>query len=180
MTRAKITVTVNGREYEGDVEARLLLSDFIREHLGLTGTHVGCEHGVCGACTIIFNGATARSCLLLAVQAHGAEITTIEGIAEDGTLHPVQQAFRDQHGLQCGYCTPGFVVVLYDLLEQNPSRTEAEIKEAIGGNVCRCTGYENILRSARAAMALMAERAPSRPPRSPSNRASERAPWRRP
>ncbi len=159
MTRVKIGLRVNGRDYEREVEPRLLLSDFIRDQLGLTGTHIGCEHGVCGACTIIFNGATVRSCLMLAVQANGGEIKTIEGVAAEGTLHPVQQAFMDHHGLQCGYCTPGFVMVLYDLLEHNPSPTEEEIRETIGGNLCRCTGYENILRSARGAVNLMKERA---------------------
>lgn len=159
MTRTAIRLRVNGRDYSGEVESRLLLSDFLRDHLGLTGTHVGCEHGVCGACTILVNGVTLRSCLMLAVQANGAEITTVEGLAEAGTLHPVQQAFWDHHGLQCGYCTPGFVMVLYDLLEHNPSPTEEEIKDAIGGNLCRCTGYENIMRSAQAAVALMRDRA---------------------
>jgi carbon-monoxide dehydrogenase small subunit len=149
-----IRLTVNGVERTGRVEPRLSLADFLRDHLELTGTHLGCEHGVCGACTIIVDGRTARSCLLLAVEADGARVTTVEGIARDGPLHPVQQAFVEEHGLQCGFCTPGFVVLLYQLLQENPAPTEADIRNHLGGNICRCTGYQNIFRSALRAIAL--------------------------
>jgi carbon-monoxide dehydrogenase small subunit len=149
-----IRLTVNGVERTGRVEPRLSLADFLRDHLELTGTHLGCEHGVCGACTVIVDGRTARSCLLLAVEADGARVTTVEGIARDGPLHPVQQAFVEEHGLQCGFCTPGFVVLLYQLLQENPAPTEADIRNHLGGNICRCTGYQNIFRSALRAIAL--------------------------
>jgi carbon-monoxide dehydrogenase small subunit len=141
-----ITVTVNGKTYERQVEARLLLSDFLRHELDLTGTHVGCEHGVCGACTILFDGQPIRSCLTFAVQAHGHAITTVEGLAH-GTddLHPLQQAFWEAHGLQCGFCTPGILMTLVPFLEENPHPTEAEIREALSGNLCRCTGYQHIV-----------------------------------
>jgi aerobic-type carbon monoxide dehydrogenase small subunit (CoxS/CutS family) len=141
-----VTVTVNGRRYERQVEPRLLLSDFLRHELGLTGTHVGCEHGVCGACTILLDGEPVRSCLMLAVQADGHEMTTVEGLAPaDGGLHPLQQAFWEAHGLQCGFCTPGFLITLVPFLEQNPDPTEDEIRHAISGNLCRCTGYQHIV-----------------------------------
>ena len=144
-----ITVTVNGKPHQRQVEARLLLSDFIRHELGLSGTHVGCEHGVCGACTLLFDGQPIRSCLTLAVQANGHEITTVEGLAASQTdLHPLQQAFWEAHGLQCGFCTPGFLMTLIPFLEENPDPTEAEVREAISGNLCRCTGYQNIVDAA--------------------------------
>jgi carbon-monoxide dehydrogenase small subunit len=144
-----ITVTVNGKSYTREVETRLLLSDFIRHELELTGTHVGCEHGVCGACTILLEGRTARSCLMLAVQADGANIGTVEGIAPSETeLHPLQQAFMDNHGLQCGYCTPGMLTTLIEFLGDNPNPTEEEVRIAISGNLCRCTGYQGIVDAA--------------------------------
>ena len=140
-----VSVTVNGTPYERAVEPRLLLSDFLRHELGLTGTHVGCEHGVCGACTIIFDGQPVRSCLMLAVQANGHEITTVEGLGTMDNLHPLQEAFREAHGVQCGFCTPGFLMTLLPFLEENPDPTEPEIREAISGNLCRCTGYQHIV-----------------------------------
>jgi len=157
----RIKVTVNGVAHEADVEARTTLVDFLRGVLGLTGTHVGCEHGVCGACTVLVDGRSARSCLMLAVQADGTHLTTVEGLAEpDGTLHPIQQAFSEEHGLQCGFCTPGFLMATYEMLEANPDPDEDEIREILGGQICRCTGYQNILRSVHAAAAKMrAERA---------------------
>jgi aerobic-type carbon monoxide dehydrogenase small subunit (CoxS/CutS family) len=142
----RVKVTVNGRTYEREVEARLLLSDFLRHDLGLTGTHVGCEHGVCGACTILLDGDPVRSCLILAVQADGRELMTVEGLAPaPGELHPLQQAFWEAHGLQCGFCTPGFLMTLVPFLEENPSPTEHEIRQALSGNLCRCTGYQHIV-----------------------------------
>ncbi len=147
-----IRVTVNGQSYERQVEPRLLLSDFLRHDLGLTGTHVGCEHGVCGACTILFDGQPARSCLTLAVQAAGHEVTTVEGLAPGpNQLHPLQQAFWEAHGLQCGFCTPGLLMTLLPFLQENPQPSETEIREAISGNLCRCTGYQNIVNAARLA-----------------------------
>jgi carbon-monoxide dehydrogenase small subunit len=144
-----VKVTVNGKSYERTVETRLLLSDFIRHELELTGTHVGCEHGVCGACTILLNGRTARSCLMLAVQAEGQEILTVEGIApNERDLHPLQQAFMDNHGLQCGFCTPGMLTTLLEFLRDNPDPTEREVRIAISGNLCRCTGYQGIVAAA--------------------------------
>ncbi len=144
--RIPITVRVNGVTYQREVEPRLLLSDFIRHDLGLTGTHVGCEHGVCGACTILFDGQPVRSCLLFAVQADGHNILTIEGLAPDPDhLHPIQEAFQDAHALQCGFCTPGFVMTLKPFLEENPDPSDEEIREAISGNLCRCTGYDHIV-----------------------------------
>jgi carbon-monoxide dehydrogenase small subunit len=142
----KINVTVNGRSYEKTVPVRLSLADFLRDHLHLTGTHLGCEHGVCGACTISLNGRSARSCLTLAVQADGAEIVTIEGLrAEDGTRHPMQQFFLEYFALQCGYCTPGMLMTAIELLRDNPNPTELEVREAISGNLCRCSGYQAIV-----------------------------------
>src|SRR3990172_4659101 len=140
----RIKVTINGKEYEQEVEPRLLLVHFIREKARLTGTHVGCDTGNCGACTVLYNGKLIKSCLMLAVQANGAEITTIEGIAKNG-LHPIQQAFVDKFAVQCGYCTPGMVLSACSLLKSNPDPTEAEIREAIEGNLCMCTGYQQIV-----------------------------------
>lgn len=141
-----VRTTINGVEHTFEVEARELLSDVLRHHLGLTGTHVGCEHGVCGACTILVDGAPVRSCLMLGVQADGVEITTVEGLAPDAqTLHPLQEAFRDAHGLQCGFCTPGFLMTLVPFLEEHPDPSEAEVRHAISGNLCRCTGYQHIV-----------------------------------
>jgi len=145
----RITLTVNGQAYEREVEPRLLLSDFIRHDLGLSGTHVGCEHGVCGACTILFDGQPVRSCLTLAVQANGHALNTVEGLAPGAAeLHPLQQAFQDAHGLQCGFCTPGILMTLLPFLQENPHPTESEVREAISGNLCRCTGYQKIVEAA--------------------------------
>ncbi len=147
-----ITVTVNGRRYEKTVSVRTSLADFLRDHLHLTGTHLGCEHGVCGACTIMLNGRTARSCLTLAVQVDGADVVTIEGLkSEDGTRHPVQQAFFENFGLQCGYCTPGMLMTAIELLQDNPNPDEGEVREAVSGNLCRCSGYQSIVQSVLAA-----------------------------
>ena len=147
--RRTITLTVNGVRHEREVETRLTLGDFLRRDLGLTGTHLGCEHGVCGACTVHLDGEAVRSCILFAVQADGARVTTVEGLARpDGTLHPVQQAFRDHHGLQCGYCTPGMLMTLAAFLAENANPTEREVREAISGNICRCTGYQGIVAAA--------------------------------
>jgi len=147
--RRMISVTINGETYEREVETRLTLADFIRHEVLLTGTHVGCEHGVCGACTILLDGQTARSCLMLAVQANGHEIMTVEGIApNDEEMHPLQQAFQDNHGLQCGFCTPGMLTTLIEFLGDNPDPTEREVREAISGNLCRCTGYQGIVAAA--------------------------------
>ncbi|HUC64489.1 MAG TPA: (2Fe-2S)-binding protein [Stellaceae bacterium] len=141
----EIKLTVNGAGHEGRAEPRKLLVDFLREDLGLTGTHAGCEHGICGACTVMVNGEAARSCIMLAVQANGAEIRTIEGLAEDGKLHPLQEAFHREHGLQCGFCTPGMLIAAHALLQETLSPSEEQIREAIGGNLCRCTGYKQIV-----------------------------------
>ena len=152
MTEHAITVVVNGEERQGRVEARRTLADFLREDCALTGTHLGCEHGVCGACTVIVDGDAVRSCLMFAVQADGADVVTIEGLGgPDGTLSPVQDAFREEHGLQCGFCTPGFVVTVTQFLRENPAPTDAEIREGISGNLCRCTGYQGIVRAVRRA-----------------------------
>ena len=141
-----VTVTVNGQAYSRQVEPRLLLSDFLRHELGLSGTHVGCEHGVCGACTVLFDGQPTRSCLTLAVQAHGHALATVEGLAKSQSeLHPLQQAFWEAHGLQCGFCTPGILMTLVPFLEENPNPSELEIREALSGNLCRCTGYQHIV-----------------------------------
>ena len=152
---------VNGREHTRSVPPRLLLSDFLRHHLGLTGTHVGCEHGVCGACTVLLDGEAVRSCLLLAVQAAGSEVTTVEGLAEaDGPLHPVQQAFHEMHALQCGFCTPGFLLSVVAFLRDVPAPSDDEIRHGLAGNLCRCTGYQNIVRAVRRASELLAARRP--------------------
>ncbi len=144
-----ISVIVNGVKHEAAVEPRTLLVYFLREHLNLTGTHVGCDTSQCGACTIQLNGRAVKSCTVLAVQANGAEIITVEGLARDGRLHPVQEGFREKHGLQCGYCTPGMIMTAVSLLEANPNPTEEEIRHALAGNLCRCTGYVNIVESIR-------------------------------
>jgi aerobic carbon-monoxide dehydrogenase small subunit len=150
-----VQLKVNGKPYAGRCEPRKLLADFLREDLGLTGTHVGCEHGICGVCTIFFNGEAARSCIMLAVQANGAELVTIEGLAKDGKLHPLQQAFHENHGLQCGFCTPGMLIAALDFLRINPSPTEEEVREGISSVLCRCTGYRDIVRSVMAGAAAM-------------------------
>jgi carbon-monoxide dehydrogenase small subunit len=144
-------MTVNGRPCEGSVEARKTLADFLREDLGLTGTHLGCEHGVCGACTILVDGEAVRACLMLAVQADGAEVTTVEGVASGDVLHPVQEAFWDSHSFQCGFCTPGFVMSTLALLRENANPNDEEIRDALSGNLCRCTGYESIVAGVRRA-----------------------------
>jgi carbon-monoxide dehydrogenase small subunit len=148
-----VRVSVNGQEHERTVPVRLLLSDFLRTDLSLTGTHVGCEHGVCGCCTVLLDGEPVRSCLMFTVQASGHELTTVEGLAApDGTLHPLQQAFKEEHALQCGFCTPGFLITLVPFLERNPNPSDEEIREAISGNLCRCTGYQNIVKAVRKAV----------------------------
>jgi carbon-monoxide dehydrogenase small subunit len=146
-----IQLTVNGQRRTGQCEPRKLLVDFLREDLGLTGTHVGCEHGICGACTVLVNGEAARSCLMLAVQADGAELQTIEGLMRDGKLHPLQEAFHEYHGLQCGFCTPGMLLTALDLLRTNPAPTEAEIRQGLSAVLCRCTGYQGIIKAVEAA-----------------------------
>jgi aerobic carbon-monoxide dehydrogenase small subunit len=153
-----INLTVNGQAYQRSVEPRLLLSDFLRHNLGLTGTHVGCEHGVCGACTVLFDGEPVRSCLLFAVQADGHSVTTVEGLAKGPEeLHPIQRGFWEAHGLQCGFCTPGILMTLVPFLEQNPRPTEEQVREAISGNLCRCTGYQHIVDAALLAAGYLEE-----------------------
>jgi len=147
MKARRVRLTVNGIAYEREVEPRVTLADFLRGELGLCGTHVGCEHGVCGACTVLLHGQSVRSCLILAVQVDGAELMTVEGLAHEGTLHPIQEAFRAAHGLQCGFCTPGFLMSTYELLQEHPDPTDADIRNALGGNLCRCTGYQSIVAS---------------------------------
>jgi carbon-monoxide dehydrogenase small subunit len=153
--RLSIRLTINGQLFEGTVSPRTLLADFLREDANLTGVRVSCEQGICGACTILVDGQTARACLMLAVQADGADVLTVEGLARDGTLHPLQQAFWDHHGLQCGYCTPGMLMTAYELLGQNPDPSEAQVREAIAGNLCRCTGYVHVVSSILAAAQAM-------------------------
>jgi carbon-monoxide dehydrogenase small subunit len=156
VTAQAVSVVVNGERYERTVEPRKTLADFIREDCVLTGVHLGCEHGVCGACTVLLDGEAVRSCLAFAVQADGCAVTTIEGLAEpDGTLHPVQQAFRETHGLQCGFCTPGFVLSIAAFLRDEPDPSEEQIQEALSGNLCRCTGYQGIVRATRLAAERM-------------------------
>jgi aerobic-type carbon monoxide dehydrogenase small subunit (CoxS/CutS family) len=156
MMKHAINVTINQRPYRGEVEPRKLLSDFIRDDLSLTGTHVGCEHGVCGACTVLLNGEPVRSCLLFAVQANGAELKTVEGLAPSATeLHPLQEKFWELHGLQCGFCTPGILLTAEALLKEVPNPSEADVREWISGNLCRCTGYQNIIAAIQAAAAQM-------------------------
>src|SRR5215475_357101 len=150
-----VKLTVNGKTHEGRCEPRKLLVDFLREDLGLTGTHVGCEHGVCGACTVLVNGLAARTCLMLAVQANGSELVTVEGLMKDGKLHPLQQAFHEHHGLQCGFCTPGMLLTALDFLNKNPAPTETEIRQGISAVLCRCTGYQGIVKAVEAAAATL-------------------------
>ena len=150
-----IKMTVNGQTRSGAVEARMLLVDFLRDHLGLTGTNIGCDTSQCGACTIMMDGHAVKSCTALAVQAEGSEITTIEGLATNGELHPLQQAFWDEHGLQCGYCTPGMIMAGVGLLDQNPEPSESEIRHFLEGNICRCTGYQNIVKAVQSASQSM-------------------------
>ena len=153
MNSFNLSVTVNGILYEREVEPRLLLSDFLRHDLWLTGTHVGCEHGVCGACTILFDNEPARSCLMFAVMAHGHEVTTVEGLGSLENLSPLQESFKEAHGLQCGFCTPGFLTTLTAFLKENPNPSEEEIREALSGNLCRCTGYQHIVDAVKLAAA---------------------------
>lgn len=155
--RVPLRVTVNGVAHELEVEARLLLVELLREKLELTGTHVGCDTSYCGACTVLLNGAPVKSCTVFAVQAHGSEIQTVEGLAKDGELHPIQKAFASCHGLQCGYCTPGLLMASLSLLSKNPRPNDKEIRKAISGNTCRCTGYQNIFKSIRTAADSMAQ-----------------------
>jgi len=150
-----VRLTVNGKSYEGRCEPRTLLVDFIRDELLLTGTHVGCEHGVCGACTILLSGEAGRSGIMFAVQANGAEIVTVEGIAKGDELHPLQQAFHEHHGLQCGFCTPGMLIAALDFLRTNPSPSEAEVRDGMSAVLCRCTGYQNIVKAVLAAAETM-------------------------
>jgi len=154
-TSRRITVTVNEQPYEAVVEPRTTLVDFLRGELGLTGTHVGCEHGVCGACTILWNGRAVRSCIMLAVQADGGTIMTVEGLGREGALHPIQQAFLEEHGLQCGFCTPGFLMSISELLERSPDPSDEEIRDTLGGQICRCTGYQAIVAAVRSAAAKL-------------------------
>jgi len=150
-----LEMTINGSSYKRTVEPRMLLSDFLRQDIGLTGTHIGCEHGVCGACTVLMDGQPVRSCLMFAVQANGHEITTVEGLGTIEDLHPLQAAFQEAHGLQCGFCTPGFLMTLEPYLKENPNPTEEEIRAAISGNICRCTGYQNIVEAVKLAAEMM-------------------------
>ncbi len=151
----QIRMTVNGKEYERDVEPRRLLVHFLREDLGLTGTNIGCDTSQCGSCTVLLGGQAVKSCTMLAVQANGAEITTVEGLATEGNLHPLQQAFWDHHGLQCGFCTPGMLMAATDLLQHHPEPTEEQIRHGLEGNLCRCTGYQNIVRAVESAADVM-------------------------
>lgn len=153
--KVKIRVKVNGIWYERDIEPRMLLVHFLRDELGLTGTKIGCDTSTCGACTVLMNGKSVKSCTILAVQADGAEITTIEGLSSDGKLHPIQEAFKDNFALQCGYCTPGMIMQSYYLLKENPSPTEEEIRDGLHGNICRCTGYQNIIKAVQDAARRM-------------------------
>ena len=169
----RIRVTVNGNVYEKTVPVRLSLADFLREHLHLTGTHLGCEHGVCGACTISLNGRSARSCLMLAVQADGADVVTIEGLrAKDGTRHPLQQIFLENFALQCGYCTPGILITAIEFLQDNPNPTEREVREALSGNICRCSGYQAIVD----AVLIAARQAGDSPENAQAREAASRSP----
>ena len=156
--RFPLKLTVNGKPLQAEVDPRTLLVEFLRDDLDLTGTHIGCDTSFCGACTVLVNGRSAKSCTLFAVQAHGAEVLTVEGLMRDGQLHPVQQAFVDHHGLQCGFCTPGMMMSAVQLLQQKPHPTEADIRKGLAGNCCRCTGYQNIAKSVAAAAAGMGGR----------------------
>jgi carbon-monoxide dehydrogenase small subunit len=151
----ELSVTVNGKSYQNVIDPRTLLSDFLRNDLGLTGTHVGCEHGVCGACTVMLNGDPVRSCLIFAPQVHNQEILTVEGLGTVDDMHPLQEAFREAHALQCGFCTPGFLITLVPWLEENPNPTEEQIREAVSGNLCRCTGYQHIIDAVKLAAEKM-------------------------
>jgi aerobic-type carbon monoxide dehydrogenase small subunit (CoxS/CutS family) len=155
MSEVTVHLTVNGRAHAGRCPPRKLLVDFLREDLALTGTHVGCEHGICGACTVLVDGEAARSCLMLAVQADGADLVTIEGLMKDGVLHPLQEAFREHHGLQCGFCTPGMLMTALDLLRVKPAPSDADIREGLSAVLCRCTGYHGIVKAVRAAALLI-------------------------
>jgi carbon-monoxide dehydrogenase small subunit len=157
---AHVSITVNGKTRSGEVEPRTLLVHFLREQLNLTGTHVGCDTSQCGACTVLIDGRSAKSCTVLAVQADGCEVATIEGLAKDGELHPLQEAFWEEHGLQCGYCTPGMIMSAVTLLKDNPNPTEADVREGISGNFCRCTGYQHIVNAILSAARKMAPAAP--------------------
>ncbi len=150
-----VKITINGKLYEKDVEPRLLLTHFIRDAAGLTGTHIGCETSICGACTVLANGLAVKSCTMFAVQADGSDVVTIEGMAKDGRLHPLQEGFWEEHGLQCGYCTPGMIMCSHQLLARNPSPTQEEIRSALDGNLCRCTGYQNIVKAVQSASRKM-------------------------
>lgn len=158
MKRA-ITVTVNGQHHHSEVEPRTLLVHYLRENLDLTGTHIGCDTSQCGACTVLLNGESVKACTVLAVQADGSEVTTIEGLAPEGALHPIQEGFWEKHGLQCGFCTPGMIMATYQLLKNNPQPTDAEIRTGLEGNICRCTGYQNIVRAVKHAAEQMRSRA---------------------
>jgi carbon-monoxide dehydrogenase small subunit len=157
MMRHSVSITVNGVQHTHEVEPRLLLVHYLRQVLALTGTNIGCDTSQCGACTVLLDGMAVKACTLLAVQADGRNVTTIEGLAQNGNLHPLQQAFWDKHGLQCGYCTPGMIMTAYDLLQRNPNPTEHDVRHALEGNYCRCTGYQNIVTSVRHAAELMQE-----------------------
>ena len=170
--RSSLSVEVNGEVFEQEVEVRLTLADFLREKLDLTGTHLGCEHGVCGACTVQIDGQAVRSCLTLAVQASGRKIRTIEGVSDGTELSPIQQAFWDHHGLQCGFCTPGMIIATEDLLRNNPSPSREEIREGMSGQICRCTGYQKIVDSIEAAAAVLRGEEPPPVPSTGSDRAS--------
>ncbi len=154
-TKREITVTVNGQQYHSQVEPRLLLVHYLRDELDLTGTHIGCDTSQCGACTVMLNGESVKACTVLAVQADGSEVTTIEGLAPEGGLHPIQEGFWEKHGLQCGFCTPGMIMASYQILKNNPNPTEAEIRKGLEGNICRCTGYQNIVRAVQYAAEQM-------------------------
>jgi aerobic carbon-monoxide dehydrogenase small subunit len=169
MPRVRVSLEVNGTQYEREVEPRLLLVHFLRDELGLTGTHVGCDTSNCGACTCHLNGEAVKSCTVLAVQADGAQVTTIEGIGREDALHPMQEAFWEQHGLQCGYCTPGMIMAAVDLLNRNPDPSEEDVREALAGNLCRCTGYHNIVRAVLAAAKGEVGDAQARPPEAPGD-----------
>ncbi len=156
-----VSVTVNGKTYQNDVEPRLLLVHYLRDVLGLTGTHIGCDTSQCGACTVLINGESVKSCTVFAVQANGTNITTIEGLAKDGELHPVQEGFWEEHGLQCGFCTPGMIMSAVQLLQRNPNPSEAEIRHALEGNLCRCTGYHNIVKAVQYAAKKMQTASPA-------------------